>query len=323
MRPRLRTATIRRLAGAGAAAAAALSLLAAVPSLQPVVDQVRDARPGWIAVAAALELASCLGFVVVFRACFDRVPARDARRLAWGSMATSVLLPGGGVSGLACSGWLMHRAGAPARWIAQRSSALFFLTSACNVAAAGVAGVVLLVSPGGPHDFVRAGLPILVAAAATALVLALPALAARSARVRRARLAGELIAGIRDAEQALVRPGWRLLGAVGWLGFDIAVLWATFSALGGPPPAAALVLGYLLGYLANVLPVPAGIGVLDGGLTAALIVYGAPATHAAAAVLLYHAIAFWLPAVGGLVAYAGLRWTRPAPALGAAVPATA
>ena len=112
-----------------------------------------------------------------------------------------------------------------------------------------------------------------------------------------------LLPGIRDAEDALKRPGWRLLGAVGWLAFDIAVLWTTFSALGSPPAPAALAFGYL----ANVIPVPGGVGVLDGGLTAALILYGAPAAHAAAAVLLYHAIAFWIPSLGGLVAYAALQ----------------
>jgi uncharacterized membrane protein YbhN (UPF0104 family) len=309
MRFALPPTMVRRLAGAAIAAAAGLSLLLAVPSLQPVVDQLHDASPRWIAIAAALELASCLSFVVVFRMCFDRVGARDARRLAWTSMATSVLLPGGGVTGLACGGWLMHRAGAPVRWIAQRSSALFFVTSACNVAAVGVAAAVLLATT---HDLALAGLPLIVGCAAVVLVLALP----RSDRARRLRWAGDLLDGIRDAERALVRPGWRLLGAVGWLAFDIAVLWATFRALGAAPAPAALVLGYLLGYLANALPVPGGVGVLDGGLTAALILYGAPATHAAAAVLLYHAIAFWLPSVGGLVAYAGLhRNAAPTPSL--------
>ena len=66
-------------------------------------------------------------------------------------------------------------------------------------------------------------------------------------------------------------------------------------------------LGYQLGYLANVLPVPGGIGVLDGGLLAALLLYGVPAVPAAAAVLLYHAIALWLPTLGGTIAFARLR----------------
>jgi uncharacterized membrane protein YbhN (UPF0104 family) len=83
------------------------------------------------------------------------------------------------------------------------------------------------------------------------------------------------------------------------------VLWATFNAIGGAPPIAALVLGYLIGYLATGVPVPGGIGVLDAGLAGALTPYGVAAVHAAAAVLVYHAVAVWFPGVGGgLVAFA-------------------
>ena len=65
---------------------------------------------------------------------------------------------------------------------------------------------------------------------------------------------------------ALRRPSPRFLGAIGYLIFDIAVLWATFAALGNNPPLAPLTLGYIMGYLANLVPVPGGVGVLDGGL---------------------------------------------------------
>jgi uncharacterized membrane protein YbhN (UPF0104 family) len=85
------------------------------------------------------------------------------------------------------------------------------------------------------------------------------------------------------------------------------VLWVSFSAVGAPPPLAGLVLGYSIGYLANTLPVPGGIGVLDAGLSGALLLYGASPSHVIAAVLVYHAIAFWIPSVGGLIAYARLR----------------
>jgi hypothetical protein len=89
--------------------------------------------------------------------------------------------------------------------------------------------------------------------------------------------------------------------------FDIAVLWTTFGATGPLPPVAPLMVAYLVGYLPNVLPIPGGIGVLDAGLVGALALYGSPVSHAAAAVLVYHAIAFWVPTLGGLLAYARLR----------------
>jgi len=283
------------------------SLLVAVPELRGVLDKIGDMKPGWIAAAVALELASSVGFVVIFRMFFDSVPARLARRVAWTEMASGALLPGGGAGGLAIGGWLLRLHGMPLRRIVQRSSGLFFLTSGINVAV--VAGAGLLLATGvanGPHDFLRADLPILAAAAAAAAVLAAPrAIAAR--RGEADDWVAHLADGIRDARRALVRPNWRVAGAIGWLGFDIAVLWATFMAAGHAPPVVALVLAYMLGYLANAIPVPAGVGVLDGGLAATLILYGANATTAAAAVLVYHAIAFWVPGIGGSIAYALLR----------------
>ena len=59
--------------------------------------------------------------------------------------------------------------------------------------------------------------------------------------------------------------------------------------------------------MANTLPIPAGIGVLDAGLTGALARYGVAPAHAAAAVIVYHAIALWVPGLGELCAYLRLR----------------
>jgi uncharacterized protein (TIRG00374 family) len=99
-------------------------------------------------------------------------------------------------------------------------------------------------------------------------------------------------------------------------------MWAIFSALGHAPPVAPLVLGYSIGYLANALPVPGGVGVVDGGLAGALLLYGAPGAQVAAAVLVYRTIAVWLPGLGGLLAYARLRRrVAPVPAASGSVPA--
>jgi uncharacterized membrane protein YbhN (UPF0104 family) len=297
----------RRAATAGLLVVLLGSLMLAVPALRPVVLEVRDMNPWWITAAVGLELASGISYVVVFRLFFDRIAAPDARALAWTSMASGALLPGGGVGGLAIGGWLMHLTGAPTRWIIQRSSGIFFLTSAVNGAAIIGAGMLLLGGSPGPHDLARAGLPLLAAAVITTLVVATPWAAPRLGRRAGVGWLEGIVAGIRDAERAVRHPSWRLVGALGYLGFDIAVLWSTFSAVGHAPPAAALILGYTIGYLANTLPVPGGLGVLDAGLVGALLLYGAAPAPAAAAVLVYHAIALWVPAAGGMLAYARLR----------------
>jgi uncharacterized membrane protein YbhN (UPF0104 family) len=288
----------------------------AVPDLRPVLREIEQINPVLVAAAVALELASCLSFVVIFRRFFGTIPAPVAREMAWSQMGSGALLPGGGVGSLAVGGWLLHLAGMPTRQILRRSSGLFFLTSAVNVIVLGAGGLVLLTGiNGGPHDALRAGLPVAAAVTAIAVVLGLPKVMRRASAQRPAPAWLEDIAtGIPAAREALLRPNWRLLGALGYLLFDIAVLWTTLAAVGPAPPMAALAVAYLAGYLPNVLPIPGGIGILDAGLVGALGLYGLPLAHAAAAVLVYHAIAFWVPTLGGTLAYGRLRPRLASPA---------
>ncbi len=285
-----------------------LSLLLALPGLGDVRGDIRHIGVGWLALAVAFELASCSSFVVIFRRFFATVSARPARELAWTEMGSGALLPGGGVGSLALGGWLLHLAGMPTKLIVRRSSGLFFLTSAVNVTAM-IGGAVLLATglSAGKHDVLRAGLPIVGGVAGSAIVLALARLHSSATHPRSFSWTAELLGGIEEAKHALAHPSWRLLGAVGYLGFDIAVLWAVLSGVGYMPPLGVLILGYIIGYLANLIPIPGAVGVLEGGIAGTLILYGAPAAPAAAGVLVYHAIAFWIPSVGGLVSYRKLR----------------
>src|SRR5436309_13466094 len=139
-----------------------------------------DMNPRLVAAALGLELASCLSFVVIFRLFFRPVPTGIAREMAWSQMGSGALLPGGGVGSLAVGGWLLHLAGMQTREIVQRSSGLFFLTSAVNVLTLAGAAILLLFGVvDGPHDVLRAGLPVIAAPGATILVLALPRLTRR------------------------------------------------------------------------------------------------------------------------------------------------
>lgn len=286
--------------------ALALALLASVPGLRSVVGRIGHISPVWLVLAVLLELASDVSFVVLFRRFFDRLPGRDARALAWTEQATGALLPGGGAGGLAIGGWLIHLAGAPTDWIVRRSGGLFFLTSAVNAATVIAAGLALMLGASGPHDFALTVLPTLLVGAVTLAVVALPAVI--RSRPRTPAWIRAISAGVQDAVQTTFRrPSWRLLGSLGYLWFDIAVLWLVLRGLGEAPSVAALVLAYTIGYIANMLPIPGGIGVLDAGLTGALTLYGVAPAHAAAAALVYHAIALWVPGLGGLVGYLRVR----------------
>jgi len=297
----------RRTATTGLLVALGVAALAAIPGLRGVLREVREIGPGWVAVAVALELASSVSFVVVFRLFFDGLEARDARAMAWTTQASGVLLPGGGAGGLAVGGWLIHLTGAPVGWIVRRSAALFLLGGAVSAAALVGAGVALIAGAPGPHDLDTVVLPTAVAAAGTLLVASLPAILRWTNG--RPRWLGSVAVGVREGQRITFRkrPSWRVLGALGYLAFDVAVLWVILRAVGSAPGIATVTLAYSIGYAANWLPIPGGIGVLDAGLTGTLVLYGVSPVHAAAAVIVYHAIAFWVPGLGGLIAYLRMR----------------
>jgi uncharacterized membrane protein YbhN (UPF0104 family) len=298
----------RRVVAAAVLSGVIASLVLAVPSLQGVGTKIEHMHIEWVAAAVWFEFGSCVGFVVIFRLFFAELPAGAARELAWAEQGSGALLPGGGVGALAIGGWMLHGMGMSTRRIIQRSSALFFLTSAINVVALAGAGALLAAHiTVGPHDLLRTGIPILAALAATTAVLVISMLVRQSPQRGWPGWLVALAAGIDGARHSLRRPSWRLLGALSYLACGIAALGAAFAAAGRPLPVAPLVLGYLIGYLANLIPTPGGFGVLEGGLAGALIAYGAPATQAAAAVIVYHTIAFWIPSLGGLAGYALLR----------------
>jgi hypothetical protein len=110
----------RRLLTALVLAVCVATVLLAVPDLRPVVREIADMNPAVAAAAVALELASCLSFVSIFRLFFRPIPRSGAREMAWSQMGSGALLPGGGVGSLAVGGWLLHVAGMPTRQIVHR-----------------------------------------------------------------------------------------------------------------------------------------------------------------------------------------------------------
>jgi uncharacterized membrane protein YbhN (UPF0104 family) len=295
-----------------------VGLLLAVPGLHGVANAVSDMRVNWLIVAVALEVLSCLGYVVAFLQVFDRAPVRFGARVALSELAFGAAVSLGGAGSIAVGAWLLvERGGDPTR-VAERSAVLFLLTSAINVITLVLAGLGLYVGllPG-PSNPLLSLVPAVVGLAAIALFLALPRfsehLAAGRAPGRVRTLLVELATTIRLTEQVLFTPDWRIIGAIAFLWCDIAVLGACFAAAGPVPPLAVLVLAYQIGYLSNLIPVPGNIGVLDASLVGMFVLYGIPATLATAATVVYHAIALWIPAMWGTAAFLILRRSRNLP----------
>jgi hypothetical protein len=188
---------------------------------------------------------------------------------------------------------------------------IFLLTTAVNAVVLVLGGLGVGIGLGGAGTPGWYGsLPAGLSAAGLALFIAMPRLA-RTRQVSQLRLLRPILTRtatwVADTEGVAFTPNWRLLGAVAYLVLDIGVLWACLLAVGTAAPVAAIVVGYQIGYLANLVPIPGGIGVLDGGLLGALVLYGLPPAQTAAAVVLYHAIALWLPTLGGTLGFLRLR----------------
>jgi uncharacterized membrane protein YbhN (UPF0104 family) len=286
-----------------------------VPGLGSLRDRFSGAVPGWLALAAVLQLGSCAGYVLVFRAVFcRRMSWRTSTEIALSELAANSVFSVGGAGGLALGAWILRRGGLPTGFIARRTVAFFLLTSLANVGFLMLGGVALGtgILSGSPGHLLGL-IPAVAAAAAIALALGARRLAGLLARrsmrarfVAAAEAAGEGV----DEALRLLRTGDPAIyvGAAAYLLFDVAMLGVCFAAFGNDvPPAGVLLVAYLIGQLGSLIPIPGGIGGVDGGLIGTLVLYGVDATDAAVAVIAYRGILLAIPALLGLPALAILR----------------
>jgi uncharacterized protein (TIRG00374 family) len=289
------------------------------PGLGELRDRLAAARPGWLAVAVVLEMLSCFSYVLMFKPVFcPRMSWRTSYELGMSELAVGSLVPASGAGGLAFGAWALRKGGMPVQDIARRTVAFFVLKSAANFAAVAVLGIVMWLGVGPELSPLLTLLPAVLAVVTITAVCAIPTIAGRRTardadalgRWRRwlAAAGDALHDGVREAGRIVLRRDWRVIaGSLGYWAFDNAVLWACFRAFGQSPAVTLVLMGYLLGQLGGLLPIPGGLGGIDGGLIGALVVYGLPVAATAAAVLAYRVILFWVPLILGAAAFAALR----------------
>jgi uncharacterized membrane protein YbhN (UPF0104 family) len=290
-------------------------LLLAVPGLRSAGEHITDANPAWIGAGVCLEVLSCVGYVVLFGLVFGMLTRGLTSRLSLSELAVNSVVSVSGLAGIALGAWVLRSKGISVERIARRSVLIFVLTSAVNVAAVVVIGVPMWL--GLLAGSRKPVLTLLPAAAALVTIVATLAIAswARRAAARSwphgGRMAVALRAlsdGVADALQLIREHDWRLLGAVAYWLLDNLVLYACLAAFGHPPSVWVVAMAYLVGMLANAIPVPGGFVAVEGGLVGMLLLFGVrPASQVLAAVLIYRAISLWIPAVIGSLAFISLR----------------
>ncbi len=292
-----------------------VALLLGVPGLDAAADRIEKANVPWIAVGIALEVLSCLGYVVLFELVFGRLGRSLSSRLSLAELAVNSVVSVSGLAGIALGAWVLRSKGVSVERIAKRSVLIFVLTSVVNVGAVVVIGLPMWLGiiPGSRNPLLTL-LPALAALATIAGTLALAAWARRAAagrRLRGGRLTVALVAlsgGVEDALGLLRAHDWRLLGALAYWLFDNFVLYACLAAFGDGPSFWVVAMAYLVGMMANSIPVPGGFLAVEGGLVAMLLLFGVrPSSVAIAAVVVYRAISLWIPAIIGSIAFTSLR----------------
>lgn len=316
-------------------------VLPEIGGMKDTWNRVSEGDHAWLAAALAFEILSMGSYVALFHGIHippgSRVTLRDSYLMTMASLAATRLFAAGGAGGVALTAWALRRAGLPRREVAERMIAFLVLLYAIYVIAMIVCGLGLRTGLfAGPAPFGLTVLPAIVGIVAVALFVPLvfvpedfperiERMAPRRPRtakwLRRLALGpASMRGGIRFALQEVRHPDRAMFGVATWWIFNVAILWACFHAFGDAPPLAVVVQGYFVGMLGNLLPLPGGIGGVDGGMIGAFVAFGVAGSLAVLAVLAYRLLAFWLPTIPGILAYFGLRkrvesWRRePAPA---------
>ncbi|HEY8626130.1 MAG TPA: lysylphosphatidylglycerol synthase transmembrane domain-containing protein [Solirubrobacteraceae bacterium] len=314
-----------RVAQIAAIIALVVIAIGALPGLDEVRARLEGADPIWIVALAVAELGSCAGYLLVFRSTFcSQMPWGLGYDIAMAELAANSLLPAGGAGGLALGAWALRQAGMPTGHIARRTVAFFVVTSAANFISVVLVGLGVYVGilPGS-----GSWLLTLVPALVTALGTLLAGLSPRLLRALGARGAGSggggwlgraghdlrgwLTAVADGVDQAIVllrsHSFGVSVGSFAYMAADIAALGFGFAAVGHVPAFGTLVLGYLIGQLGNLLPLPGGIGGTEGALVGMFALYGVGLTRATAAVLTYRLFQLAVPALLGAPAFVALR----------------
>ncbi|HXB14667.1 MAG TPA: flippase-like domain-containing protein [Solirubrobacteraceae bacterium] len=311
-------------------------VLPKLTSAGETVNRIERGDKWWVAIGIVLEALSFGGYIILFRTVFVKRPHPQSHlgRLNWrvsyeitmAGLAATRLFAAAGAGGIALTAWALRRSGMESRLVACRLVAfnvILYTVYAGSMLIDGL-GLGLGLFPGG-GSFAITFVPAIVAAvlfAAAAGIAVLPgdverrfdARAAGGGRLARfyaraATVPGLVASGVRTAWDVVRAKDAGVLGALAWWGFDISVLWAMFHAFGEPPPFTVIWMAYFVGTLGNLLPVPGGIGGVEGGMIGAFAAFGVNLELATLAVLSYRAISFWLPTFPGAVAYFQLRHT--------------
>jgi|SRR5579862_5207331 len=305
-----------------------VGVLPHITSIGNTVHRLRRGNLLWLLAGVGLETISIAGYILLFRTVFScegtRIGWKASYEITLAGVVATKLFAAAGAGGIALTAWALRAAGLSARAVARRLAGFEILLYTVFMLTLLIVGLGLGTGLFGVQAaWTLSYLPALVGAAVIALALtaallpgafdrALPWVAARSRRlggvVRRISTVPTAVRdGLGTATELLraLEPG--SLGAIVYWALDIATLYVSFKAFGTSVPVPVVIMGYFVGQLANAIPLPGGIGGVEGGMIGCFIGLNVNGAAAVEAVFAYRAISFWLPTLPGAVAYLQLR----------------
>jgi putative heme transporter len=303
-----------RSLAAAAVAAAAVRAPAAASDLRAAFAHAGGLRVSWLGVAVAAEVMSLAGAAAAQRRLLSAagvsLPWRTVSGAVFASTGLARVMPAGPAAGGAWQAAEYRRRGAGAvagLWaVLAGGYTSTVAVSALLLAGAAVAGISCLPLLGGAAGVLAAGTAGLTAAAHHAGALS----RWLSRRHHRSRTIAPLAAAVAGLSRPDAGSGWAaaVLGCtVAGLLADAGLLAACFGLAGLPVPWRGLLFAYAAGQLAGrLVPLPGGLGGVEGGVLGALTLTGTPPAAAAAAVILYRVAGYWAAGAAGTAAAATL-----------------
>ena len=141
----------------------------------------------------------------------------------------------------------------------------------------------------------------------------------------RAETVTSLVQKVADRMKILFTSSDLLMKAGGWAAanwlLDCASLWVFLLAFGAHVDPIDTLVAYGLANILAVIPItPSGLGVVEITVIAILKTFGVPGDVAAAGVLSWRLVNFWLPIPFGGASYLSLRFGHPGTATAKAIP---
>jgi len=259
--------------------------------------------------------------------------AGEVRRVGWGTVASAQLagsaaskvVPGGAATGGAVQGKLLIQAGQPGAAVASALAGVALITTAVLLLLPVLTIPALLIGPP-PEEELRLGLLVSLVVAVVIVGIGVTVLTWPRVLTTTGRLVGHVLHRVRPSVTAdsmatlLTAQRARVAAAFQgrwWLAvflaaanrmFDYAALVAALAAFGVHARPSEVLLAYVVAQALAIVPItPGGLGFVESGLTALLVVIGVPVDVSVIATLLYRLVSFWLPIPIGVLAWAGWR----------------